>query len=743
MKRSNRTFSARLGSFVRVLFWIFFLAVTLTVGATLVVGHDIKEDLESTLPEVRDLNDLEERKITKVLSSDGKLIATLYREAYKPVSYDELGDNIRNAVVALEDARFYQHSGVDVRSVARAAIQNAMSGKIEQGASTITMQLARKLYLSNDRTYERKIREALLARKIEKEYSKDEILERYLNEVYFGAGAHGIGAASARYFEKTPAQLGVAEAALLAGLIQSPTHYNPYTNHRGARHRQVLVLTAMRDNGYINGEEYREALDQATTFSFNDNPTEEGPLLKYPYFSTHAIKAAVKNLGEEAVYEDGLTILTTVDLNAQRHLRNTLSDALSRHGAQYGVNQGAAVLIENETGKLRALVGGRSWNSEDYFNRATQAERQPGSTFKPLLYAAALERGYTQDSKLSDEKFEWRIQDGNKTKTWSPLNSDGKSRGRIPLREALRLSRNQATTDLMRQLGVATLLDMADRVGISSELPRVPSLALGTGLVTPLDMATAYSSFANGGVRTTVTPLKKVYEPNGTLAQNFSHRWTHQATSPEVTAELTDMLRRVVTSGTGRAAHIPGLDVAGKTGTTDSFRDAWFVGYTPEYTLAVWMGNDDNSKTYRLYGGSLPAQTWKRMMSGLPHSKKRFSRLAATPERVKYCEESDRLAQPYCEETYTVAYRVEPPETLKCRECKLEMIKEGDFTFIPGQDITLDEELSVDIEDGEVTTVEITPEAVEVPAEVEMPETVEVPKPVFDTGTTYPTAPSP
>ena len=672
MKRSKYTLRRRALSFFRVFAVVTTLSILFVGLGTTMTARKIKADIEQSLPPVQDLDRLEDKRITRFLSSDGKLIATLFKENYKPVKFDEMGDNIKNAVVAIEDARFYQHDGVDYRSVARAAFQNALAGRIQQGASTITMQLARHLYLSDEQSYERKIKEALLARKIEQEYGKDKILERYLNEVYFGAGSMGIGAASSRYFKKTPEQLTVAQAALMAGLIQSPTYLNPLTNHRGARYRQIQVLTAMRDQDYITDKQFREALNEARKADFDELTPEAGrPLLKYPYFTTYSMKKAIDSFGEKKVYEGGLTIRTTLDLNAQKHMESVLTDMLNRYGSNYHVNNGAAVLIENRTGHIKALVGGKNWRSGDRFNRATQALRQPGSTFKPLLYTAALERGYTQDTLLNDGEVKWVVKDGNKTKVWKPINSDGREKGKIPMREALRLSRNQATVDLAQKVGVWSLLDMAERTGIKSELPRVPSLALGTGEVTPLDMATAYSCFANQGTLREPTVLTLVTDAENQKLAALSHGWSRQATSPEVAEQTVDMMLRVASRGTGAAAFIPGLQIAGKTGTTDSFRDAWFVGFTPRYTLAVWMGNDDNSPTGHLYGGDLPARTWRKMMTGLPQGEeKTFDFLAKSPVKRMYCKKSHRLKGPDCEETYTETFRAPAPDTPNCTKCE-------------------------------------------------------------------------
>lgn len=640
-------------------------------------------DLQASLPSIEELDKTQSIKTTRILSADGKLVATLFRENFKPVAYDEMGENIVNAVIAIEDRRFLDHGGVDFRGVARAAVGNLMSGQIEQGASTITMQLARHLYLSDERSYERKVREALLAQKMEEKYGKEEILERYLNEVYFGSGAIGIGAAASRYYGTTPKNLTVAQSAMLAALIQSPSFLNPLTNHQGARHRQVQVLTAMRDLRFITPKQFREALDEATAEDFKHS-TAGQPMLKYPYFTSYVAKQLVDSQGEELVYQGGLTVRTTLDRALQSKVQSILRETVQADGPHYGVKSAAAVVIENETGRIRAMVGGLEWRSGDQFNRAWQAQRQPGSTFKPLLYAAALELGYNQNSVLRDKAVKLTIDEGNgRTRTWTPINSDGTERGEIPMREALRLSRNQATIDLSTRVGIPRLVDLAERFGIESELPNVPSLALGTGVVTPLEMAEAYTVLANQGVKRESTPILTVTDPNGRLLSNKKQTWSYQATSPEVATQTTDMLRRVVLNGTGRAAHVPNLDTVGKTGTTDSYKDAWFIGYTPRYTICVWMGNDDNTPTYRLYGGSLPAQAWRRIALSLNHDgAERFDFLAAKPHKVKYCRITRQLAGESCSKTEAVQFRSEPPRSGTCDIC----LKTRRFKFSPGDD---------------------------------------------------------
>lgn len=672
MKHGRTRFLSQRVSLWRVFFTAVVLGTMVFGAATIWVVLDVKQDLEASLPSVEILSREEGRRITRILSSDGKLVATLFKRNYKPVSYDQLGENVVHALTAIEDRRFFEHDGVDYRAVMRAALSNVMSGTIEQGASTITMQLARHLYLSDERSYERKILEVLLARKIEQSYDKKEILTLYLNEVYFGSGAHGIGAAANRYYGKAPSGLSVDQAALVAGLIQSPTYLNPLINHRGARHRQIEVLTAMRDLDHITDLEFRQAVSRATREDFRHVSSGQ-PMLKYPYFTSYAAHKLLEELGEKSVYAGGLTVRTTLDREMQDRVQFILRDVIESQGSRYNVHTAAAVVIENETGYIRALVGGLRWRPDDQFNRAWQAERQAGSAFKPFVYTAALELGYTQDSILNDKATSYKIDEGNgRTTTWTPKNNDGSERAVVPLRDALRLSLNQATVDLSFRIGLSRLIDLAQRMGIESRLPRVPSLALGTGTVTPLEMAQAYTVFPNEGLKRETTSLVLVTDPSGQKISDHRYAWSHQATSPEVAQQMTDMLRRVVLSGTGTGALLSGLDVAGKTGTTDGFRDAWFVGFTPRYTVAVWMGNDDNSPTWQLYGGSLPATAWRKIVESLDHGKqRRFHFLAGTPQHVQYCTQSHKRASAHCKKTTTVDFRATPPSSPECTSCEV------------------------------------------------------------------------
>lgn len=642
---------------LRVLVGIF--ALLLLTGVL-----SLKESLEAGLPEHPSLTGHHSTGVTRVLSNDGQLVATLFHETRKPLPLDEMGDNVVRALICVEDHRFYEHHGVDWRGVARAAYGNLRSGKVEEGASTLTMQLARHLYLGQERTLWRKGQEALLARRMEESASKDEILAAYLNEMYFGGGAYGVGAASSRLFGKPPSKLSVAQAALLVGLLQSPTYLNPATNPAGALARQREVLERMRDLGQLDWQTYNLAL--AEPMHFKGLPERVTPMLKHPYFTSFAITTLANEIGETTLYRESLTVRTTLDVSTQRLVERTLANALKTEGPAAGVKSGAVVVIDNETGSLRAMAGGGGWSRHDQFNRAWQARRQAGSSFKPFLYTAALEHGYQPFTPVLDAPQEQAAWGG-----WAPVNSDGRGLGVMPLREALAMSRNQAAANIMACLGPQTLTELCGRFGFISDLPEVPSLALGSGAVTPLEMANAYSAFANGGWLVESHSVVDAVTSSGRRLVDHRHPWLTQATTPQVAAQMTDLLMGVVSHGTGTAAALPGVSVAGKTGTTDGFRDAWFVGFTPSYTVAVWMGNDDNTPSNGLYGGALPAEVFRRVMSGLPQPKSHFAFLDQKPTQLTLCARSHALARAGCRQTYNVTTYLPVRDATLCGECPL------------------------------------------------------------------------
>lgn len=669
MKRRRNTPLRRLSRFLTLLLCsvLLFLGVGLAIAAD--TAYSLYQSMSESLPSVAGLEEQGPPQTTRLFARDGRLIATLYRQNRKWVSLDEISPKMVQALLAVEDSRFYGHHGVDYRGVMRAAVGNLVSGQIEQGASTLTMQLARDLFLTNERSFERKAREALFAMKLEEEYSKDFILEQYLNRVYFGAGSYGVGAAASRYFGVHPRELTSTQSSLLAGLIQSPSALSPYQNPKASKQRQVAVLDRLLAVGYLSESEYAEARDEMERMRVKPFRKNE-PVLKYPYFTTYAIKQLSEEYSDSMLYEGGLNIYTTLDIELQRQAESAVRSIMSTRGQAFGADAVGLVLIENETGAIRAMVGGTEWSPKDRFNRAYQARRQAGSSFKPFLYAAALERGVTPETKLSDSEVELAIKEGDKTKTWAPRNADGRELGMLPVREALRLSRNTVAARLLRIVGLHAVPDVARRLGIDSPLPKVASLALGSGEVTPLEMAEAYSSIARGGIQREPRALKLVANREGEPVRHYNRDWSRMALSPQVAAQLTDMMMRVVRSGTGTGARFGNWPVAGKTGTTDSYKDAWFVGFTPRYTLAVWVGRNDNRPTWGMFGGSVPAEIWRNVMTSAHRgmTPRPFTFLQK-PVKLRLCKESHQLASKGCSRVYSDLFFTEVQPEEECDHC--------------------------------------------------------------------------
>lgn len=593
-----------------ILLFLLFLGALV---AAFIVGYSVVRHFSKGLPDVSALKGYEPSQTTRIYSSQGELIATLFKENRTYSKFEDIQPAMLNAIVAVEDSRFRQHIGVDIRGVLRAAVYDFRHQGAHQGASTITMQLARNLFLTPTRSLERKIREILLSLEIEKKFTKDEILELYLNQIYFGSGAYGIASASELYFDKKPSELTIAEASLLAGLPQAPSEFSPFVDERAARMRQILVLGRMRETNAITQSEYRQALDETKHFKFKKKKqVVDYELLKYPYFTTYALHALSDKYSDELLYRGGLTIHTTLDVHLQTQCEKILKSMINTDGRKLGADTGAIVLIENRTGYIRALVGGMGWSQASQFNRAWQARRQPGSTFKPLVYATAMEEGWTPDSKIDDKPLTINLPGGE---VWKPHNSDLTFMGEIDLRTALKYSRNVAAARLAQKVGLENVIKLARKAGIEEKLPPHPSLALGSVECTPLEMARAYTIFPNDGIGVEATAIKRVVDGTGEAVEEHQFANKRDVLSSKSAQEMVSMMRGVVEEGTATKANLAKHEAAGKTGTTDSFRDAWFVGFTADYTAAVWVGKDDNSKMKRSYGGDLPARIWKKVMN--------------------------------------------------------------------------------------------------------------------------------
>ncbi|WP_274423779.1 transglycosylase domain-containing protein [Chelativorans sp. YIM 93263] len=530
----------------------------------------------------------------KILSADGRLLANRGMTGGEAVGLHEVSSYVPQAVIAIEDRRFYDHWGMDPLGLARAVVENAMQGRLAQGGSTITQQLAKNLFLSSERTIERKVQELLLAFWLEQKYTKDQILEMYLNRVYFGSGAYGVEAAARRYFNKSARDVNLAEAALLAGLLKAPSRLSPARDPNAAEERAQLVLTAMREEGMIGDSELTAAMS--------------APATRAPSFWTGAEHYVADLVMEELPdlvgnIEKDVIVHTTIDLDLQKQAEKTIRHVIDEKGQDLQVSQGALVSIDR-AGAIRALVGGYDYASSQ-FDRATEARRQPGSAFKPFLYMAALEQGRTPLSVRNDAP----VRIGN----WSPGNYRDKYHGQVTLSEALARSLNSVAAQLVMEVGPKRVVEVAHRMGIDSTLKANASIALGTSEVTPLELTAAYVPFANGGYRPEVHVIGRVTTAAGDPLYTFQQQQLPRVASPEIVGMMNAMMAETLELGSGRAAAFE-RPAAGKTGTTQRSRDAWFVGYTANLVTGVWVGNDDGSVT-KATGGSVPAAAWREFMA--------------------------------------------------------------------------------------------------------------------------------
>ena len=503
-----------------------------------------------------------------------------------PVNAAELPDYVPRAVIAIEDRRFYDHSGIDLIGLARALWVNIVEGRVRQGGSTITQQLAKNIFLTPERSIERKIREALLAFWLEWRYDKDHIISLYLNRVYFGSGAYGIDAAARRFFSKPAGAVDLWEAAVLAGLLKAPSRLSPVANPAGAGERARLVLKAMADAGFISAEQAGKAA--ASTLRTSTEPDGRG------YFADWVLAQVNRRMG---MVDRDLRIATTFDPGLQRLAAETVAAALA---GRANPSQAALVAMSPD-GAVRAMVGGRDYGASQ-FNRATQALRQPGSAFKLFVYLAALERGLGPDDMVTDA----RVDVGG----WTPKNFDGRFRGSVTMREAFAQSLNAAAVRLADRAGRGRVAEAARRLGITSDLAPDLTIALGSSAVRLIELTGAYATFANGGVGVIpygVREIEGVFQRAGTGAG--------EAVAPGVVASMNELLAAVVSQGTGRAARLADRRSGGKTGTSQSFRDAFFVGFTGNLVAGVWVGNDDGAPMDEVTGGGLPARIWRDFMA--------------------------------------------------------------------------------------------------------------------------------
>ncbi len=586
------------------------------------------------------------------------------------VSFSDLPPHLIRAVIAIEDRRFFKHSGIDGKGILRALRSNFSKDNHLQGASTITQQLVKNFYLNPERTMKRKINEAVLAVLLERKLSKEKILELYLNEIYLGqrgpVSVNGVGEASRLYFRKDVRDLSVVEAALLAGLIQAPQRHNPYQHPENALNRRNKVLLAMKTEEYITEQQFQDYSNAPLGVQ-----TFDATVARAPYFGEIVKTQVEQALGSEEMHSGNFRVFTTLDIDMQEAAEKAISEGLAdidriRSKKTHKEAQACLIAIDPSTGEIKAFVGGKNF-SKSQFDRITQATRQPGSSFKPFIYAAAIESAFesgaqlTPASLISDEPLV--VQFGSQT--WQPQNYDGSYNGTVTLRRALAQSMNIATARLAQEVGLDKIVRLSKNIGFQNVMP-YPSVSLGAFEVSPWQMVKAYTVFANGGVETELNSIKKIVNSKGDTVQESKTR-SRRVLHPETAYLITTMLKSVMTEGTGASIRRWNLNqvVAGKTGTTNDYKDAWFIGYTPDLICLVWTGYDDNTPL-RMTGAQAALPIWARFMKSI-HGKMQSGEFE-TPQGLVTREidsYTGKLASDHCAHVITEVFveGTEPQET--------------------------------------------------------------------------------
>ncbi|MCK5187243.1 MAG: PBP1A family penicillin-binding protein [Deltaproteobacteria bacterium] len=597
----------------RKMWWVisFVILFLLVIPAILVVGTYIYFSYD--LPRLTSVEDYTPKTVTQVFSENGDVIAEFFVEKRYIIPIEEMPATLIRAFISSEDARFFEHQGIDLLSISRALIKNIKSMDIVQGGSTITQQITKSLLLSPEKSYTRKIKEAILARRIENSLSKRDILSIYLNQIYLGHRSYGVEAAALTYFGKHASELNLAESALLAGLPKAPSAYSPIRHPLKAQKRQRYVLQRMLQRGYITKGQAKEAADMI----LNIVPPENKNIKVAPYFTEHLRQYLENTYGTDLLYGEGLKVYTPLNLlmqkSAQRAVESGLNDFETREGSQKDESrvQGALVAMEPRTGHVKALVGGVKF-LENQFNRAIQARRQLGSAFKPIVYAAALDKDYVTTTIIIDSPLIFKIK--SDMEFWEPRNYDLEFKGPITLRKALAYSRNIITIKILQDIGIDYVINYAKRLGIDSPLNRDLSLALGSSGISLLEITRAYAVFANQGFKVEPIFITKVTDRNGTVLEENKPRLS-QAISPQTSYIMTSLLKSVVEEGTGRKVKALHRPCAGKTGTTNDVRDAWFIGFTPHIIAGTWVGFDDEKPLGKHETGAVAASPiWLKFM---------------------------------------------------------------------------------------------------------------------------------
>lgn len=666
----------------RLLIYLLLLVLLAIVvgGGYLVV---LLVQVSKLLPSSEQIVNLKPYVGTRILSQDGVVLATLTNERRELAKLSEFPKPLIDAVVAIEDSQFFQHRGISPRAVFRAVWVNLRAGRYAQGGSTITMQLARNAFLTQQKTFHRKLQEALLALQMEQHLTKEQILETYLNEVYFGSGAYGAKTAARVYFNKPLHKLTLAECALLAGVIRRPSAYSPHENPELALRRRDRVLERMRALGFINEQQYEEARREPIRVV---PLRRQGISYKAPYFVFHVLKQLMEDYGADQIYKAGLTVETTLNWQMQQAAEQALREGLARYG-RGNATQGAIIAIDPQTGFIRAMVGGVEFSKSQY-NATTQGRRQPGSAFKPIVYCAAIDKGIlTPDSRILDAPVSYP----SYPRPYRPKNADGRYHGSVTVRQAIAYSINIPAVKTIAMVGPQTVVEYARKLGIQSPLEPNLSLALGSSAVRPIEMAVAYGVFASGGNRCEPVAVVRVKDGEGNIIQENAPEITYGVISESTAKTMDDLLKGPVRMPGGTAYRVlhDFPEARGKTGTTDEGRDAWFVGYTPELVAAVWVAREvedpvKKQKVYlpmpRVFGGTVCAPIWKEFMSkAVPLQKEWLRKLEPgdvpqkpqQPERVdtvtlNLCDDTGMIATPACPHTHRFTFQRGEEPTQRC-----------------------------------------------------------------------------
>ena len=561
----------------------FVSAIVLCVAAAIGIVQSASNWMDD-IPDISDPASYSLAEPTTILAADGSVIGTLQVQNRTSIDLEDMSPYIKDALIDTEDERFYEHGAIDPIGIGRAVV-STLTGRTE-GASTITQQLARNLFLTQDQTLTRKIKEIMISFEIEEIFSKDEILELYLNTVYFGSGAYGIEAAAQTYLGKSASDLTLAEAAMLVGIPNSPNNYDPSINPDLCKQRRNIVLDRMLTAGDITQEEHDAAQSEDIVLDYTPPSASGNGVWKYPFFNDYVKNQLLNTFSYDMVYKGGMTVHTTLDPSMQDAAEKAVTETLEGTGNDE-IDAGM-IGIDQETGQVKVMVGGKSYESADQYNNATDAERQPGSSFKTITLTAAIEQGMSPSTLFDcSSPQDFRLSDGE---TWHVQNYGNHDYGTISLARATEVSSNTGYAQVIELIGADKVSEMGNRLGIDKELPANPSLTLGTTGISPYQMAEAYATIANGGVHIDPYTIEKVEDKSGNVIYEASPNET-QAISPSVAASVTDVLEGVLTDGTG-AGYRPNINqpVAGKTGTTENVRDLWFCGYTPQVTVAIWTG---------------------------------------------------------------------------------------------------------------------------------------------------------